>query len=68
MDRDDNENKATLIVSLMQKDTRLKRLTSYEDACEEYIQFKLFKVSKNQNRNIFLKFVKKVQLLVLISQ
>ncbi len=43
-DSDDNDNKATVIVSLMQKDSRLKRLQTGEDSCEEYIQFKLFKV------------------------
>ena len=44
MDADDNEQKATCIISLMQKDSRLKRLKTGQDSCEEYIQFKLFKV------------------------
>ena len=45
VDRDDNENKATVIVSLMQKDSRLKRIQSgTESPTEEYIQFRLYKV------------------------
>lgn len=55
VDKNDDENKADLIVSLMQKDSRLKRLQTRQDSCEEYIQFKLFKVfklnfEKNSNR------------------
>ena len=46
VDKNDDENKADLIVSLMQKDSRLKRLQTRQDSCEEYIQFKLFKVFK----------------------
>lgn len=45
VDVDDNEDKATVIVSLMQKDSRLKRVQTGEDSCEEYIQFKLFKIN-----------------------
>ena len=44
MDEDDNESKATVVVALMQKDSRLKRITSKKDSAEEFIQFKLFKV------------------------
>ncbi len=44
VDKDDNENMATLIVALMQKDSRLKRRENYGEAAEEYIQFRLFKV------------------------
>ena len=44
VDKDDNENMATLFVSLMQKDTRLKRLTNHQESAEEFIQFRLFKV------------------------
>jgi hypothetical protein len=44
VDKDDNENMATVIVSLMQKDTRLRRLKSREDSSEEFIQFRLFSV------------------------
>ena len=47
VDKDDNEEKATIIVSLMQKDSRLKRMERGEDSCEEYIQFKLFKVIRD---------------------
>ena len=45
VDRDEGENEATVIVSLMQKDSRLKRLKSCgESSTEEYIQFRLYKV------------------------
>ncbi len=44
VDKDDDENLATVIISLMQKDTRLKRVQTGTDSCEEYIQFRLFKV------------------------
>jgi len=43
-DVDKNDNKADLIVALMQKDSRLKRIQSRQDSCEEFIQFKLFKI------------------------
>jgi len=43
VDKDDNENMATVIVALMQKDSRLKR-THSDSSTEEFIQFKLFKV------------------------
>lgn len=46
VDKDDNENMATVIVALMQKDSRLKRSHS-DSSTEEFIQFKLFKVPKN---------------------
>lgn len=45
VDSDDNENKATIIISLMQKDSRLKRMQTGENSCEEYIQFKLFRIN-----------------------
>jgi hypothetical protein len=44
VDQDDNENKATVVVALMQKDSRLKRTKLKKDSAEEFIQFKLFKV------------------------
>lgn len=44
VDDNDNENLATVIVSLMQKDSRLKRIKTRQDSAEEFIQFKLFKV------------------------
>jgi hypothetical protein len=44
VDKDDNESKASIIVALMQKDSRIKRLETSGDAAEEYIQFRLFKV------------------------
>ncbi|CAF0859448.1 unnamed protein product [Brachionus calyciflorus] len=45
VDKDDNENMTTVIVALMQKDTRLKRHQKKSaDSLEEFIQFKLFKI------------------------
>ncbi|CAF0941871.1 unnamed protein product [Brachionus calyciflorus] len=44
VDKDDNEDLATVIISLMQKDTRLKRISTGEESNEEYIQFRLYKV------------------------
>ncbi len=44
VDDDDNENKCSIIVALMQKDSRLKRIKANQDSCEEFIQFKIFKV------------------------
>lgn len=36
---------ATVIVALMQKDSRLKRIQQKTESAEEFIQFKLFKVN-----------------------
>jgi hypothetical protein len=44
VDKDDNENMATVIIALMQKDTRLKRMELGGEQGEEYTQFRLFKV------------------------
>lgn len=44
-DLNDDENKACLLIALMQKDSRLKR-NATTDSAEEYIQFRLFKVSQ----------------------
>jgi hypothetical protein len=46
VDKDDNENMSSLIVALMQKDSRLKRVQSNngEEGKDEYIQFRLFRV------------------------
>ena len=54
VDKDDNENKADLVIALMQKDSRLKRLQTRQDSCEEYIQFKLFKVIFRTIKFIFI--------------
>jgi hypothetical protein len=43
VDKDDNEEKATIIVALMQKNSRLKRDKSGESS-EEYIQFRIYRV------------------------
>ena len=40
---------ATIVVALMQKDTRLKRQELGGDQAEEYIQFRLFKVTNSLN-------------------
>ena len=44
VDENDNENKATVVVALMQKDSRLKRTKLMNDSAEEFIHFILFKV------------------------
>lgn len=46
VDNDDNEDMATIFVSLIQKDSRLKRTETGEDSCEEYIQFKIYKINE----------------------
>ena len=44
VDEDDNENLATSIVALMQKDTRLKRVQNNGEQAEEFIQIRIYKV------------------------
>ena len=44
VDHDDDENLATVIIALMQKDSRLKRIKARSESAEEFIQFRLFKV------------------------
>ena len=51
VDKDDRENKATVVIALMQKDSRLKRMKTKKDS-EEFIQFKLFKVLKHFYFNV----------------
>lgn len=43
VDENDSENKATVIVALMQKNSRLRRARS-DESTEEYIQFRIYKV------------------------
>ena len=56
VDKDDNEDKSTLIVALMQKNSRLKRDRSNESS-EEYIQFRIYKVifQNSLNSTLFVK-------------
>jgi hypothetical protein len=42
IDEGDNENLCTMIIALMQKDTRQRRLQGLEG--EDYVQFRVFKV------------------------
>ena len=44
VDHEDEENLATVIIALMQKDSRLKRTQERKVTQNEHIQFKLFKV------------------------
>ena len=44
VDREDSDNTATVVIALMQKDSRLKRIKTRSESSEEFIQFKLFKV------------------------
>jgi calpain len=43
----DNENKTTIIVALMQKNSREKRNKTKSDSAEEFIQFKLYRIKDN---------------------
>lgn len=44
VDPNDNENMATVIVSLLQKYTREKRTQNKGESCEEFIQFRLYRI------------------------
>lgn len=46
IDDDDNDNLCTLIIALMQKDTRQRRSRGLHG--EDYIQFRVFKVKSNK--------------------
>ena len=49
-DSDNQNNKCTIIVSLMQKYTREKRMRfSQEDSYEEFIQFRIFKIKNTKD-------------------
>ena len=39
-----NNDKCTIIISLMQKNTREKRMKFNQDSNEEFIQFRIFKI------------------------
>lgn len=49
VDTTDNEDLATIIISLMQKYTREKRVENFGQPCEEFIQFRLYKVLKEDH-------------------
>ena len=47
-DPDDDENKTTIVIALMQKDTRLRRfLEKSTRPQEEFIQFKFFRIKEH---------------------
>ena len=48
-DLTDEDNQASLMVALMQKDTRLKRSETKTESAEAYIQFRLYIVTKHVN-------------------
>lgn len=48
VDLDDNENLATIIIALMQKNTRENRAKKSGMLAEEFIQFRLFRVNNEQ--------------------
>lgn len=56
----DDENKATVIIALMQKDSRLKRVQTKTESAEEFIQFRLYKIrdegSVGESKSSGLKF------------
>jgi hypothetical protein len=51
VDPDDNENMATVIVSLLQKYTREKRTDNRGEPCEESIQFRLYRILNDTDAN-----------------
>ena len=53
IDADDQESKATVVIALMQKDSRLKRMKTKTDS-EEFIQFKLYKVANLKKKHYFI--------------
>ena len=48
-DPDDNDDMATLIVALLQKYTRERRIESGGDPCEQFIQFRVYRVLNNRD-------------------
>ena len=44
MDPLDNENMATVIISLLQKNTRQRRTQNSGQSCEEFVQFRLYRI------------------------
>lgn len=44
VDPEDNENLSTVIISLLQKYTREKRTQNKGESCEEFIQFRLYRI------------------------
>lgn len=49
VDPDDNENMATVIISLLQKYTREKRTQNRGESCEEFIQFRLYRILSDED-------------------
>lgn len=49
VDPNDNENMATVIVSLLQKYTREKRTQNKGESAEEFIQFRLYRILKEED-------------------
>lgn len=52
VDPGDGENLATIIVSLLQKFTREKRVFNNAESCEEFIQFRLYKILKDSDAQL----------------
>lgn len=51
----EEDNICSVLISLTQKDTRLKRMYNHTDSAEEFIQFRLFKVAESAfTFNVFL--------------
>ncbi|CAF0859466.1 unnamed protein product [Brachionus calyciflorus] len=44
VDRDDSEDMATVVIALMQKDSRIKRIKTKSESAEEFIQFKFYRI------------------------
>lgn len=63
-DIDDLENKASVLISLMQKDSRLKRQLTNVLQAEEYIEFRLYKV----RLDVFFKALTKLMLSLILTK
>ncbi len=56
----ENQNMTTMIISLMQKYTREKRTLKYGQAAEEFIHFRLYRVTSEEDAQRAIKFGEKL--------
>lgn len=52
VDHEDNESMATVVISLLQKYTREERLNSNGEPCEQYIQYRLYRILNDQDAQV----------------
>jgi uncharacterized protein (DUF779 family) len=60
VDLGENENMATLIISLMQKYTREKRTLKYGQSAEEFIHFRLYRINREEDAQRAIAFGEKL--------